>query len=150
MAASPTNFLHNLPLALSSFIGRGREIVAVRQLLRTTRLLTLTGPGGCGKTRLGLWVAVELGPEFAHGVWLVELAPLADPGLVPQTAAGALGLREAPGRPLADLLLDYLQPRELLLVLDNCEHLVAAWTTASTTRAWAEWVFTTSALRAST
>src|SRR5439155_12038973 len=91
-----------------------------------TRLLTLTGAGGCGKTRLALQVAAELLEEYAHGVWLVELAPLVDPALVPQTVASALGVREEPGRPLTATLTDYLRPKSLLLILDNCEHLLTA------------------------
>jgi predicted ATPase/DNA-binding CsgD family transcriptional regulator len=123
---SPRSFPNNLPLALSSFIGRGREIMEVRALLAHTRLATLTGPGGSGKTRLSLWVAEEVGPEYPHGVWLVELAAVADPALAPQTAAAALGLREQPGRPTLEVLAEHLAGRELLLVLDNCEHLIAA------------------------
>ena len=98
----------------------------VEQLLAATRLLTLTGAGGCGKTRLALQVAADLLEEYPDGVWLVELAPLADPALVPQAVAAALGVREEPGRPLTATLADYLQPEALLLVLDNCEHLLAA------------------------
>jgi predicted ATPase/class 3 adenylate cyclase len=119
-------FAHNLPAPLTSFIGREREIAAVKQLLSTTRLLTLTGAGGCGKTRLALQVAADLVEKFADGVWLVELAALSDPALVPQTVATALGVREEPGRPLIATLTDYLRPRSLLLVLDNCEHLLVA------------------------
>src|ERR1700694_1620489 len=86
--------LSNLPLALTSFVGRKRELAEVKSLLKGTRLLTLTGPGGCGKTRLALAAADELLPKFDDGVWLVELAALNDPTLVPQAVAGALGLRE--------------------------------------------------------
>ncbi len=124
LAAHP--FPNNLPLALSTFIGRGREIEAVKRLLETTRTLTLTGAGGSGKTRLALWVAGVLGSRFAHGAWLVELAPLSDPGLIPQTVAAALGLREPSGRPVTEHLAETLRHRQLLLVLDNCEHLLAA------------------------
>src|SRR5437867_10271679 len=91
---------HNLPLQLTSFIGREREIAEVERLLGGTRLLTLTGAGGCGKTRLALRVAEGVLGDYADGVWLVELAPLADPALVPQAIASALGVREAPGRTL--------------------------------------------------
>jgi non-specific serine/threonine protein kinase len=126
MPAAARAYPNNLPNALSSFIGRGREIEALKRLMGTTRLLTLTGPGGCGKTRLGLWVAGELGAEFSDGVWLVELAPLADPGLVPQAVASALGVREAATRSMTAALIEYLAGRETLLFLDNCEHLVAA------------------------
>ncbi len=117
---------NNLPQQLTSFIGREREMADVRRLLFTTRLLTLTGSGGCGKTRLALQVAAELAESFKDGVWLVELAPLSDPALVPQTVASALHVREQPGRPLLATLSDYLAHKDLMLVLDNCEHLVAA------------------------
>src|SRR6187397_1672104 len=113
----------NLPNALSSVIGRGREIAEVQRLIGTTRLLTLTGPGGCGKTRLALAAAGELLPQFADGVWLTELAPLADAGLVPQAVASALGIREQAGRPLTETLSNHLASGNVLLVLDNCEHL---------------------------
>ncbi|MDQ3974304.1 MAG: LuxR C-terminal-related transcriptional regulator [Actinomycetota bacterium] len=111
---------------MSSFVGRERETAGVEGLLGHTRLVTLTGPGGCGKTRLGLAVAADLAAEFDDGVWLVELASLSDPALVPQTVAAALGVREQPGRALSAALIDYLRPKQLLLVLDNCEHLVGA------------------------
>jgi hypothetical protein len=119
-------FAHNLPAQLTSFIGREREMAEVKQLLATTRLLTLTGSGGCGKTRLALQVAADLLEEYADGVRLVELAALDDPALVPQTVASALGVREEPGRPLTATLTDSLKPKALLLVLDNCEHLLTA------------------------
>jgi non-specific serine/threonine protein kinase len=93
-------------------------------LLENTRLLTLTGSGGCGKTRLALAAAGEVVETFEDGVWLVELAPLADPSLVPQAVASALGVREVPGKPLVDTLVDRLGTKRVLLVLDNCEHLV--------------------------
>ena len=90
MTSSPRRYPNNLPHALSSFIGRGREITEVKRLFSTTRLMTLTGPGGCGKTRLGLWVAAELGASFRDGVCLVELAPLSTPELVAQAVCTAL------------------------------------------------------------
>jgi predicted ATPase/class 3 adenylate cyclase len=119
-------FSHNLPVHLTSFIGREQEMAEAQRLLTNTRLLTLTGSGGCGKTRLALQVAAEVAEQFADGVWLVELAALADAALVPQSVATALGVREEPGRSLTTTLTEYLRPRSLLLVLDNCEHLLAA------------------------
>ena len=116
----------NLPVQLSSFIGRDREMDQIQRLLNETHLITLTGPGGTGKTRLSLQIAKDALPHFADGAWLVELAPLAEPGLVAQTVATALVLREQPGRPVLAQLTDYLHSKKLLLVLDNCEHLLAA------------------------
>jgi non-specific serine/threonine protein kinase len=124
---------NNLPLQLSSFIGRGREVVEVETLLSDHRLLTLTGPGGSGKTRLALAVASEVVEDFRDGAWLVELAPLSDPDLVAQAVAQALGVREAPGRPLIGVLLEHLESRRALLVLDNCEHLIDACATLADT-----------------
>ena len=117
---------NNLPSQLSSFIGRERAIAELNSLLSTTRLLTLTGAGGSGKTRLALQVAATLVAEFEHGVWWVELASLTDPVLVPQQVASSLGLSEQPGRSFMDTLSEALQTRKLLLALDNCEHLIAA------------------------
>jgi non-specific serine/threonine protein kinase len=117
---------HNLPLQLTSFIGRETEIEAVRQLVVSSRLVTLTGAGGCGKSRLSLEVANRLLADFDDGVWLAELAPLANPDLVPETVAFALGLRNLSDRPIQDLLVDYLRSRNVLLILDNCEHLIEA------------------------
>src|SRR5439155_23623894 len=112
---------NNLPLQLTSFVGREREIGEVRERLATTRLLTLTGTGGCGKTRLALQVAADIVDAHSDGVWLVELAPLADPALVPQAVASALGVSQVPGRTLLATLGDFLRGRVLLVVLDNCE-----------------------------
>jgi predicted ATPase len=117
---------HNLPVQLTSFVGREREQATVRALLGRHRLVTLTGPGGTGKTRLALHLAAELLDAYPDGVWLVELAALADPALVPQEVATAVGVREEPGRPLAATLTDALKPQRRLLVLDNCEHLLDA------------------------
>ncbi len=115
-----------LPRRLTSFIGREREIEDVRGLLGTTHLLTVVGIGGAGKTRLALQVADRVVDEFPHGVYLVELAQVTDPGLVVQAVAASLGVREDPGRPLIESLKGHLQTRQMLLVLDNCEHLVDA------------------------
>ncbi|MGH3147905.1 MAG: ATP-binding protein, partial [Rubrobacter sp.] len=123
MPGSPPD---NLPLDVSSFVGREREISEVKRLLRESRLLTLTGPGGCGKTRLALEVARDLVLEFEDGAWLVELAPLSDPDLLPQAVASVLGVRERSGRSLYETLSDHLRTRTLLMVLDNCEHLIGA------------------------
>jgi predicted ATPase/DNA-binding SARP family transcriptional activator/Tfp pilus assembly protein PilF len=116
----------NLSEPLTSFIGREKEVGEAMILLEKSRLLTLTGTGGVGKTRLALQVAREALEEYADGVWLVELASLADPTLVTQTVAMAVGVREAVGMPLLQTLTEYLKPKRLLLVLDNCEHLIAA------------------------
>jgi predicted ATPase/DNA-binding CsgD family transcriptional regulator len=125
-ARTPERTPNNLPSALSSFVGRKKELAEVRQLLEDTRLLTLTGAGGCGKTRLALAAADDLVATFADGLWLVDLAPLADPSLVPQAVASTLGLREQPGRSLTKTLSDNLASKRVLLVLDNCEHLIEA------------------------
>ncbi len=117
---------NNLPLQVNRFIGRERELTAVRGLLTTSRLLTLTGAGGSGKTRLALQVATDLLEEFTHGVWWVELAALSDPLLVPQAVASALGIAERADCTLTEALSDALRPKQLLLVLDNCEHVLAA------------------------
>jgi non-specific serine/threonine protein kinase len=116
----------NLPAPLSSFIGRKRESREIRKLLFSNRLVVLTGPGGCGKTRLAIEVARELKGEFEGEVWLVELASLFDPALVPQTIAAALQIRERSGRDLIDILIDSLSGQPVLLLFDNCEHLVLA------------------------
>ena len=117
---------HNLPEALTSFVGRDHELAEIERLLASTRLLTLTGAGGCGKTRLALQVAAALLPRFADGAWVVELAPLSEPSLVTQTVATVLGVREGSTRSLRDSVLEHLRHRHILLVLDNCEHLIDA------------------------
>ena len=115
---------NNLPLQLTGLVGREREIAEVGRLLADARLLTLTGPGGSGKTRLALTVAGEVVEEYEDGAWVVELAPLSDPELVPQAVASVLGVREVPGSPLLKTLADHLLSKSMLLVLDNCEHLI--------------------------
>ena len=115
----------NLPVQLSSFIGRERELIEIRRLLAGTRVLSLTGAGGSGKTRLALEAGASAA-GFPDGVWLAELAALSHPSLVVQAVAEVFEVREQPGRPLIELVAAYLADRELLLVLDNCEHLVEA------------------------
>ncbi len=115
---------NNLPVALSSFVGRNREIDAITHLLAETRLLTLTGSGGVGKTRLALKVANELLFKFKDGVWWTDLVGLMDEALVPQAVAGAVGVREVPNQPVSTTLVNYLRSKQLLLILDNCEHVV--------------------------
>ena len=121
---------HNLPTFLTRFIGRQHAVVAITGLLGSYRLLTLTGPGGCGKTRLACAVAAARAAAdppsaFPAGFWYVEFASLTDPALVAQAIAAVLGVREEPHRPLIETLGDALRPRAALLLLDNCEHLVA-------------------------
>ncbi len=116
---------NNLPKQATSFIGRERELAEARKLLENTRLLTLTGAGGIGKTRLALRVAAEMMDAYQDGVWLVELAALSDPSRVPQTVATVLGLREHAGKRLNSTLAEHLRSKQLLLVLDNAEHLAA-------------------------
>jgi predicted ATPase len=116
----------NLPAHLTPLIGREQELAEVMNLLETTSLLTILGVGGMGKTRLSLEVAGSVRDRFPHGVWFVELAPRSDPALVVFAVAEALSVREEPGRPLLTTLLKFLGARRLLIVLDNCEHLVEA------------------------
>ena len=119
---------HNLPRQLTTFVGRERELAEVKRLLTSTpaRLVTLTGTGGCGKTRLALQAGQAMLADYAQGVWLIELAPVTDLALVPQAVATALGLREESGRAITATLIDYLRGRQTLLILDNCEHVIAA------------------------
>ena len=117
---------HNLPVQLTSFIGREAAMDEIKRLFPDTHLLTVTGIGGAGKTRLALQVAADLIDDFPGGVWFVELAPLHDPALVPQTVASALGLHVEPDRPLVESLVDHLREKHLLLILDNCEHVAGA------------------------
>ncbi|HET6317080.1 MAG TPA: helix-turn-helix domain-containing protein, partial [Chloroflexota bacterium] len=111
---------------LTSFVGREREVGEVSSMLHSSRLLTLVGTGGIGKTRLALEVARRLAAEFADGVVLVDLSPLADEGLLPQAVAAAVGVRERPGQPILSSLVEALIELELLMVLDNCEHVLDA------------------------
>ena len=117
---------HNLPAPLTSFIGRKREVIEVSELLKNHRLVSLTGAGGIGKTRLALQVGMQAQADFEDGAWLVELAPLSDPALVALTVAQIFGLREIPNIPILDTLSSYLRNKQVLLILDNCEHLLVA------------------------
>jgi predicted ATPase/class 3 adenylate cyclase len=117
---------NNLPAQLAAFIGRDREIGEVRALVESARLVTLTGPGGAGKTRLGLQVAAELLDGSGDGVWLAELATVTDPDAVAAAVAGALRIPAQPGRDVLDVLADALGPQDILIVVDNCEHLIGA------------------------
>jgi predicted ATPase/transcriptional regulator with XRE-family HTH domain len=131
-AAPPTQSVapSNLPAQLTSFVGRERELTGAALLMaRGVRLLTLTGPGGAGKTRLAIEGARTVGRHFPHGVWIAELAPLADPALVPQAVATALGVRDAAGRTFVEGIIAALGEQRVLLVLDNCEHLLDACAT---------------------
>jgi predicted ATPase/class 3 adenylate cyclase len=116
----------NLPHQLTSFIGRAREVARVKELLTETQLLTLTGPGGTGKTRLAIQAAAALQDEFADGCFFVPLSPISDPSLLLSTVAQVLGVQEAGDRPMAETLHEYLEPKELLLVLDNFEQILEA------------------------
>ena len=117
---------HNLPLELTSFVGRVRESAVVTRLIRENRLVTLTGPGGSGKTRLSRRVAAGQVEELAGGVWLAELAPVTDPSLVVQVVVDALRIAENPGQPLLDTLRERIAGTELLILVDNCEHVIDA------------------------
>jgi predicted ATPase/class 3 adenylate cyclase/DNA-binding CsgD family transcriptional regulator len=115
-----------LPVQLTSFVGRGAELAQVRDLLSENRLVTLTGAGGAGKTRLAIQIAGQIAVEFADGVWYVDLAPITDPEVVPIAAARALDLPDQPGRSTMDTLTRFIADRQMLVVLDNCEHLLDA------------------------
>ena len=117
---------NNLPLQITSFIGREHELAEVRRQLRQARLLTLVGIGGLGKSRLSLQVAADALDEYPNGVWFVELAPVTDATLVPQVVASVLGVKEEAGRSVEEALVRFVRDRNLLLVLDNCEHLTDA------------------------
>ncbi len=117
---------HNLPSQFTSFVGRGPQLSEVGKLLVEHRLVTLTGAGGVGKTRMAIHVAGQVAAEYADGVWYVDLAPITDPAVVPVTVARALGLPDQPGRSTMDTLLRFVRDRQILVMLDNCEHLLDA------------------------
>src|ERR1700739_4787972 len=114
----------SLPKPLTSFIGRERELAQARRLLADSYLVTLTGPGGSGKTRLCIALAAAVAGDYLDGVYCVPLAPVRDPGLVPSTIAQSIGLQDARDRPLMEHLISQLRERQLLIVLDNFEHLL--------------------------
>ena len=116
----------NLPAEVTSFVGRRRELGEIRQKLTTTRLVSLVGPGGVGKSRLALRSAADLGRGFPDGAWLVELAEVRDGALVTNAVVAALDLRDQAATKPLQILVSYLQDKQLLLVLDNCEHLLGA------------------------
>ena len=115
---------HNLPIQLTSFIGRAKEMTEIKQALEQHHLVTLTGSGGAGKTRLSLQVAADLLDRFPDGVWFVELAPISDPDLIPQTILTATGMQTQTGKTALETLTDFLREKTALLILDNCEHLL--------------------------
>lgn len=117
---------NNLPVRLNNFVGREHEMLEIRRLLGETRLLTLLGPGGTGKTRLMHQVAADVLDDFKEGVWVVELAALMDPDLIVEKTIAVFSLSEQPDRTMHDVLIDYLRYKELLLLLDNCEHIIVA------------------------
>jgi predicted ATPase len=124
--ARPTRRSGNLPAEASSFIGRRRELAELRKKLAAARLVSLVGPGGVGKTHLAVRIATDLARGFPGGAWMVELAEVRDPALVGNAVMAALGLRDQTATEPLPLLLSYLRDKELLLVVDNCEHLLAA------------------------
>jgi predicted ATPase/DNA-binding NarL/FixJ family response regulator len=125
-STTPSAFRTTIPIALTSFVGRKHDLAEVRRLLAASRLLTLTGAAGCGKTRLALRIATEVNREYTDGVHCVELARLADPALVSQRVAKVFHVAEQRDRSIVEGLLEALQDKQLLLVLDNCEHVVSA------------------------
>ncbi len=125
-AASKDRVSQNLPVLLTSFVGRQADLTQLGDLVVHNRLVTLTGAGGVGKTRLAIQFAGQLTREFGDGVWYVDLAPITDPELVPLTVGRALGLPDQPGRSTMDMLTRFVADRQMLVVLDNCEHLLDA------------------------
>ena len=126
MTADTVPRLGNLPAEPNSFVGRERDLGDLALLLSNVRALTLCGPGGIGKTRLATRLGWQLSEQFPDGVWVAELADIADPALAARRVAGVLGIGEEPDRPLPATLVDALRGRQLLLILDTCEHVVDA------------------------
>jgi predicted ATPase/class 3 adenylate cyclase/DNA-binding CsgD family transcriptional regulator len=126
LRTSNTAAAHHLPMQLTTFVGRHTQMADIRALLADNRLVTLTGAGGAGKTRLAIEVAGEMTDQFADGVWYVDLAPITHPRVVPLTVARALGLPDQPGSSITETLLRFVRDRQMLFVLDNCEHLLEA------------------------
>jgi predicted ATPase/class 3 adenylate cyclase/DNA-binding CsgD family transcriptional regulator len=126
LRAVKSQALERLPAQLTSFIGRQTEMSGIREALSDNRLVTLTGAGGAGKTRLAIQIAAGMATEFGDGVWYVDLAPLTDPETVPLTVARAMNLPDQPGHPTVDVLLRFLRSRHVLVLLDNCEHVLDA------------------------
>ena len=117
---------HNLPAQLTSFVGRQAQMAELRQLFSSNRLVTLTGAGGAGKTRVAIEVAAQLTADFGHGIWYVDLAPIANSAVVPVTTARTLGLPDQPGLSTVDTIVRFFGSKTMLLLLDNCEHLLDA------------------------
>ena len=126
LRASAAVATHHLPAQLTTFIGRSAQIADIRDILAENRLVTLTGAGGAGKTRLAIEVAGQMASRFPDGIWYADLAPVTHPVVVPLAVARALGLPDQPGRSITDTLLRFARDRRTLLVLDNCEHLLEA------------------------
>src|SRR5918997_3662973 len=126
IVARPRRRLGNVPAEATSFVGRRRELAEIRKTLVAARLVSLVGPGGVGKTRLAVRAATDHQRGFADGAWWVDLAEIRDSALVPTAVVAALNLREQAARTPSQVLLSHLRDRELLLVLDNCEHLLEA------------------------
>jgi len=123
---TPQEKKHNLPISMTSFIGREKEMKEVRDLFQKSRLVTLAGAGGCGKTRLAREIAQTLIEEYKDGVWFTDLSPVTDPGFVGKTIARVLNIKEEPGKAIIDTLIENIKNKSLLLLLDNCEHLIDA------------------------
>jgi AAA domain len=134
LRASNAVVVQHLPVQLTTFVGRAAQISDVRGILANNRLVTLTGAGGVGKTRLAVQVAAQMPAEFSGGVWYVDLAPTSDTDLVAVAVARALGVADQPGRSVMETLIWSIGERRMLVVLDNCEHLLDATATLTVDR----------------